>query len=373
MQEVEAPGGFPAASQTANLFLSQPSQTLAPSQSGPLAKPGAQNLASSGVPSSNLFGNLATPASSSASVFGASSGVPSSNPFGKPPSSSAAPAPLFGGLASAGSQPPSSSASPAPLFGGLSPAGSQSLAPFGSAPSTAFGMAGQTAFGANASTASMSASAGTASAPLGFGSVPANRQGSGLFGFGPAQPSRQGSGGSGFGSAPSSGPSAPASSPSDPPEPPNSTAQPLPLGTATTGAGPSQFCMAASLQVPSAFGASQDQPFGKGPLGNTTNDGAAVTEKVSHVIFLLFLRLVSSVRSPLLTISKAIHSTETWLMLMLLLYITAASAASILMTLRLVVTPQMQLHLWRIASAAKHAAAPPGAVAATGCVHLGAH
>ena len=63
--------------------------------------------------------------------------------------------------------------------------------------------------------------------------------------------------------------------------------------------------MAASLQVPSAFGASQDQPFGKGPasafgaipvqplvqgkdpLGNTTNDGAAVTEKVSHVIFLI--------------------------------------------------------------------------------------
>ena len=283
-QEVKAPGGFPAASQTANIFQSQPSQTLAQSQGDPTAESGSHNLPSSGVPTSNLFGNLAAPASSSAFAFGASAGTPPSN--------------LFGNL----SVPPSSSAaSPAPLFGGLSSAAPQALPLFESTPANAFG--------ANTAAASASASVETAAAAVDVGSVPASRQGSGLSGLGSAQPHRQGSGVPSFKSAPSGMGSVPASSPfgmglsssgteaspasqqpssqqsafpsafsaaagrssaaappDDPPDPsqtPNSTPQPLPLGKSSSGAG--QFGRAASLQVPSAFGATQDQPFGKGP------------------------------------------------------------------------------------------------------------
>ena len=283
-QEVKAPGGFPAASQTANLFQSQPSQTLVQGQSGPMAEPGSQNLPSSGVPISNLFGNLAAPASSSAFAFGASAGIPSSN--------------LFGNL----SVPPSSSAaSPAALFGGLSSAGSQALPLFGSAPANAFS--------ANTAAASSSVAAETGSAAVNVGLVSASRQGSGLFGFGSGQPNQQGSevpglqpAPSGMGSVPASSPfgmglspsgtdaspasrqpslqesalpsasstaaghSSSAAPPDDPPDPsqtPNSTPQPLPLGKPSSGAG--QFGRAASLQVPSAFGATQDEPFGKGP------------------------------------------------------------------------------------------------------------
>ena len=244
-QEVKAPGGFPAASQTANLFQSQPSQNLVQSQGGPTPELDSQNLLPSSVPASNLFGNLAAPASSSAFAFGAPAGGPPSNPFGNlsVPSSSSA-------------------ASPAPLFGGMSPAGSQAL--FGSAPANAFG--------AKAAAASASAAAETESAAVGVGSAPASRQGSGLFGFGSAQPNQQESGAPGSKSAKSqesafpSASSAAAAAPDDPPDPsktPNSTPQPLPFGETSSRA--SQFGRAASLQMPSAFGATQEQPFGKGP------------------------------------------------------------------------------------------------------------
>ncbi|KAL3145685.1 hypothetical protein ABBQ32_003220 [Trebouxia sp. C0010 RCD-2024] len=282
-RELKEPSALPAASQTPN--LSQPHGALAPTQSGFLAEPGLQNLAGSGVPSSNLFGALAVPSPSSASAFGALAGVPSSNPFGKP----------FG-VPSASS----SSASPAALFGGLSSAGSQALPLFGSAPSNAFGLAGSHAFDANASAASS-----MAPAPFGFGSAAASRQGSGLFGLGSAAPSQQGSGGSALGSAPASSPfgagllpsgkeatptnrqtssssalqdpahpsatptaaghdsTAPLDGAPDPHGASKGSIPSLPLGMIATGA--SQFVRATSLQVPSAFGETPSQPFPKGP------------------------------------------------------------------------------------------------------------